>query len=67
MTDLDRVADKQRLEKISRVLNEIEAIIENHKMKMLSSEWNEAGTKAIEEFPTEEIIKEIEETLENEL
>ena len=57
MADLDRVYDKQRLEKISKVLEEIEAIIENHKMKMLSSEWNEAGTKAIEEFPTEEIIK----------
>ena len=67
MADLDRVYDKQRLEKISKVLEEIEAIIENHKMKMLSSEWNEAGTKAIEEFPTEEIIKDIEETLENEL
>ena len=67
MADLDRVYDKQRLEKISKVLEEIEAIIENHKMKMLSSEWNEGGTKAIEEFPTEEIIKEIEETLENEL
>ena len=67
MADLDRVYDKQRLEKISKVLEEIEAIIENHKMKMLSSEWNEAGTKAIEEFPTEEIIKEIEETLEDEL
>ena len=67
MADLDRLIDKERLAKISRVLNEIESIIENHRMRMLSDGWDESGTKALEDFPTAEIIKEIEETLEDEL
>lgn len=63
MADLDKLIDKERLAKISRVLNEIELIIENKKDQMLKDGF----TRAIEEFPTEEIIKDIEETLENEL
>ena len=63
MADLDKLIDKNRLAKISRVLNEIELIIENKKDDMLKDGFS----RAIEEFPTEEIIKDIEETLENEL
>jgi ribosomal protein L16/L10AE len=61
MADLDRLIDKERLAKISRVLNEIE--IENKKHDMIKDGFS----RAIDEFPTEEIIKDIEETLENEL
>ena len=63
MADLDRLIDKERLAKISRVLNEIEIIIENKKDDMIKDGFS----TAIDEFPTEEIIKDIEETLENEL
>ena len=63
MADLDRLIDKERLAKISRVLNEIEIIIENKKGDMIKDGFS----RAIDEFPTEEIIKDIEETLENEL
>ena len=63
MADLDRLIDKQRLAKISRVLNEIEIIIENKIDDMIKDGFS----RAIDEFPTEEIIKDIEETLENEL
>ena len=63
MADLDRLIDKERLAKISRVLNEIEIIIENKKDDMIKDGFS----IAIDEFPTEEIIKDIEETLENEL
>ena len=63
MADLDRLIDKQRLAKISRVLNEIEIIIENKKDDMIKDGFS----RAIDEFPTEEVIKDIEETLENEL
>ena len=63
MAYLDRLIDKERLEKISRVLNEIEIIIENKKDDMIKDGFS----RAIDEFPTEEIIKDIEETLENEL
>ena len=62
MADLDRLIDKERLAKISRVLNEIEIIIENKKDDMIKDGFS----RAIDEFPTEEIIKDIEETLENE-
>ena len=50
-------------ETINKILNEIENIIEIKKGDMLSEGWGEDGRKAIEEFPTEEIIKEIKETL----
>ena len=63
MADLDRLIDKERLAKISRVLNEIEIIIENKKDDMIKDGFS----RAFDEFPTEEIIKDIEETLENEL
>ena len=51
------------LEKINKILNEIEIIIENKKDDMIKDGFS----RAIDEFPTEEIIKDIEETLENEL
>ena len=63
MADLDRLIDKERLAKISRVLNEIEIIIENKKDDMIKDGFS----RAIDEFQTEEVIKDIEETLENEL
>ena len=63
MADLDKLIDKNRLAKISRVLNEIEIIIENKKDDMIKDGFS----RAIDEFPTEEVIKDIEETLENEL
>ena len=47
------------LETINKILNEIEIIIENKKDDMIKDGF----TRAIEEFPTEEIIKEIKETL----
>ena len=50
-------------ETINKVLNEIENIIDIKKDDMLSEGWGESGRKAIEKFPTEEIIKEIKETL----
>ena len=56
MADLDRLIDKERLAKISRVLNEIEIIIENKKDDMIKDGFS----RAIDEFPTEEIIKDIE-------
>ncbi len=37
MADLDRLIDKERLAKISRVLNEIEIIIENKKDDMIKA------------------------------
>jgi len=63
MADLDRLIDKERLAKISRVLNEIEIIIENKKDDMIKDGFS----RAIDEFPIEKIIEDIEETLENEL
>ena len=52
-----------KLETINKILNEIEIIIENKKDDMIKDGFS----RAIDEFPTEEIIKDIEETLENEL
>ena len=52
-----------KLETINKILNEIEIIIENKKDDMIKDGFS----SAIDEFPTEEIIKDIEETLENEL
>ena len=51
------------LERINKILNEIEIIIENKKDDMIKDGFS----RAIDEFPTEEVIKDIEETLENEL
>ena len=61
MADLDRLIDKERLAKISRVLNEIEVVIQNHKDDLIKS------GDGIEDLPIEKIIEDIEETLENEL